>query len=93
MLSMRVWCAMVLAAAVQAAGVAPALRLRGGGKHFKTPSEAASPSVAGCALRLDIPVLRAEVAKAIASARARQGAINSTAGGGGSGSGSSGVLT
>jgi len=45
MLSMRVWCAMVLAAAVQAAGVAPALRLRGGGKHFKKLPDSIKPGV------------------------------------------------
>ena len=36
---------MVLAAAVQAAGVAPALRLRGGGKHFKKLPDSIKPGV------------------------------------------------
>jgi len=45
MLSMRIWCAMVLAAAVQAASVAPTLRLRGGGKHFKKLPDSIKPGV------------------------------------------------
>ena len=40
----------------------------GGSRHWKTPSEASSPSVAACALRMDIEPVRAAVAAAVEAA-------------------------